>query len=345
MPPGAAPGQNTTPPAPPPVTAEPVPSPPHPAGGPRFFATSSFWNTPLATNTPLDPSSPLLVSELRAMVNKEITGKWGPYISTTGYSTPIYTVGEHQPGVYVKEENPNPSPTLQSALSNVPIPPGARPAAGSDAQLSIWQPSMDRLWELWGASLASDGWHAKWGGAIEHVSKSPGYFTPSSWTGAQYNWGAAATSLPLVGGLITLEDLQRGRIDHAVAISLPSTRAGVWSWPAQRSDGNAPSLTAVPEGARFRLDPTLNLAALSMAPLARMIALAAQRYGIVVRDTSGVVDFYGEDPTPTATDPWKAAFAGQPVWQILSQIPWSYLQALVLTPCSKQPCATPPGTP
>ena len=37
-------------------------------------------------------------------------------------------------------------------------------------------------------------------------------------------------------------------------------RAGVFSWPAQRTDGLLDSPDAIPEGARFRLDPNLDIA-------------------------------------------------------------------------------------
>ena len=276
-------------------------------------------------------------------MNTEVTGKWGPYISTTEYSTPIYTVPAGQPGVFVKEDNEHPSPTLQTAWTSVPLPANAEPAKGRDAQLTVWQPSTDRLWEFWHMSHQQDGWHAQWGGAMEHVSTSAGYFTTSSWPGAQTNWGATATSLPLVGGLITLEDLRRHEIDHALSMSLPMTKAGVWSWPAQRSDGGGTGANNVPEGTRFRLDPTLDIASLNLPPLVRMMAVAAQRYGIVVHDKSGVVDFYGEDPPASETNPWKTIVGSQPVWQVLSQFPWSHLQALKLTLCSKQPCQLPSG--
>src|ERR1700730_4135204 len=208
-------------PAPSPSSPEEVPAGPA-SGGPAsgFFAPSSVWNAPLAENEPLDPTSASLVAELQSMVNTEVSGKWGPWISTTGYSTPIYTVPASQPPVYVSEDNVNPSATLQSAFSAVPLPSNAQPSSGNDAELTVWQPSTDRLWEFWGMSHQSDGWHEHWGGAMEHVSSSPGYFSPSSWHGAQYNWGATATSLPLVGGLITLQDLQRGEINHALAVAL-----------------------------------------------------------------------------------------------------------------------------
>ena len=58
-----------------------------------------------------------------------------------------------------------------------------------------------------------------------------------------------------------------------------------------------------------------------------MLAHAAQRYGIVVRDTSPAVAFYAEDPTPTGANPWAAALsAGVP--KLLRAFPWDHLQAL-----------------
>ena len=67
----------------------------------------------------------------------------------------------------------------------MPIPPGARPATGSDAQMTIWQPATDKLWEFWQARKDAQGnWHAGYGGAMQNVSQSPGYYTSASWPGA-----------------------------------------------------------------------------------------------------------------------------------------------------------------
>ena len=62
-----------------------------------------------------------------------------------------------------------------------------------------------------------------------------------------------------------------------------------------------------------------------------MMAEAAQRYGIVVRDQSGVVAFAGEDPTPTGSNPWAGPggwFSGQYPSTLVQQFPWAHLQAL-----------------
>jgi hypothetical protein len=56
------------------------------------------------------------------------------------------------------------------------------------------------------------------------------------------------------------------------------------------------------------------------------MALAAQRYGIVVRDRSGSVSFYGEDPGQYATNPYPTIFAGKTPAQLLANFPWAKLQ-------------------
>ena len=82
---------------------------------------------------------------------------------------------------------------------------------------------------------------------------------------------------------------------------------------------------------RFRLDPTVDIAALHLPPIVRMLAEAAQRYGLVVRDKSANVAFYAEDPTPLGWNPYAGPtgfFGGQYPNRLLEQFPWSRLQAL-----------------
>jgi hypothetical protein len=161
---------------------------------------------------------------------------------------------------------------------------------------------------------------------MEHVSTNPGYFTDPPL------WGATATSLPLLGGLIRLSELDAGHIDHALALAIPNRRAHWYSWPAQRTDGRTDAETAIPEGARFRIDPQLDLSTLNLSPFVRMLAQAAQHYGMVVRDGAGSVTFYAEDPTPTGSNPFTGPqgwFEGGYIDQMLrQQFPWDHLVAL-----------------
>jgi hypothetical protein len=324
-----------------PRPASPIAEGARPAGskGMRLFGPKSFWNRRLG-DEPIDPSSAALVQELAQEVQRETQSRIGPWIATNISSTPLYRVGRHQRSVRVRldaQGTPGEA-ALQKAFAAVPIPGRARPAAGQDRHMTIWQPSTDRLWEFWQAHRASDGWHASWGGAIRGVSRSPGYYTASAWPGARRNWGATASSLPVIGGTITVDDMQRGSIRHALAVALPAPRARTFAWPAQRTDGTG-GTTALPEGARLQLDPQLNLDSLRLPPLVRMIAEAAQRYGIVVRDqTHKGISLFGEDARGARADMLHQAFASQTPLELLSRFPWDRLRVLRMRLCTKAPC-------
>ncbi len=281
---------------------------------PRPFAANSVWSARVSAAATVAAQSPQYVGELLRQLRVA-----GPYINTDQYSTPVYTVPQSQPRVRVTLDQPN--LRLQSALDAVPIPPDARPAAGTDGHMTVWQPSTDTIWEFWVARRPAEGWHARYGGRIAPASRNPGYFTDPS------DWGATGTSLPLLGGLMRITELQRGQIDHALALSIPQTRAGSFVPPAQRSDGNQDSPDAIPEGTRFRIDPRLELTTLHLPPLTLAIARAAQRHGLIVRDQSGCVCLYGEDPRGNGK-PYDQIFAGTNPRAVLEAFPWRSLQAL-----------------
>ena len=203
----------------------------------RFFSPASFWNEKLPADVPLDPSSAKVVGALDEEVANELEIKNGPAINTTSWSVPVYTVPADQPTVKVTLESASQNPTLQAAWDAVPLPPNAGPAAGTDKHLVVWQPSTDRLWEFWRLEKTEAGWEAGWGGAIQNESSDSGAYGPEASPGANTGWGASGCSLSIAGGLITLEDLERGEINHALAIGVPNTRGGVYALPAERTDG------------------------------------------------------------------------------------------------------------
>jgi hypothetical protein len=95
--------------------------------------------------------------------------------------------------------------------------------------------------------------------------------------------------------------LRAGHIDHALSLGLPETSSLVYSWPAERTDGNVAEPQAIPEGTHFRLDPSLDLSKLHIPRFTWILAVAAQRYGLVVHDRSSLVVLWGEDPTQYGT--------------------------------------------
>lgn len=276
-----------------------------------FFAPSSFWNTPLAPDAPVHPKSAAMVTDLVRQSKLA-----APCLNTTQYTTAIYTVDANAPTVTVTLDGAYKA--MQDQWLAVPMPNSPTISNGTDQNLVVWQPDTNTMWEFWHLRKLTDGWHARWGGRMQNVTTNPGWFPAP--------FGASATGLPLAGGLILIEEAQAGSINHALSVAIPQATKGTHVWPAQRHDGayNTP----IPEGTRFRLDPALNIEALNLYPLTKMMAYAAQRYGIVVRDQAGAIAFVGEQPKDPAVNPWPRIFAGVPGWKTIPQFPFAKLQAL-----------------
>ncbi len=288
----------------------------------RPFAPRSFWNKPLPADAPLDPLSSFYVSDLQRQLSVR-----SPWINTTEYGIPVYRAPRGLRTVRVALPDPTPPrrALLQAAWEEVPIPRGARPSPDSDGRLVIWQPSTDTMWEFWRARRELDGWHATFGGRMENVSENVGTYTDPP------GWGASATGIPILGGLMRLHELRAGRINHGLALTIPDARARVYSWPAARTDGDIESPTAIPAGTRFRLDPDVDVSELEVEPIVREMARAAQRYGLVIRDTGGAVAFYAEDPGRRGIGAYRGprgVFGRTSPSTLMRQFPWQYLQAL-----------------
>jgi hypothetical protein len=184
-------------------------------------------------------------------------------------------------------------------------------------------------------------WHAGWAGRLKDVTTDPGYYRLVSSLGGEVteepSWGATASSLPVADGMITLQDLEQGQIDHALQLLVPTARAGVHSYPAQRTDGGEVGSGSIPEGAHFVLGKSVNCNE-QATPFMRMVCVAAQRYGFIVTDqTGGGLALRAEDPVPLmqtgGVNPYPSYFAngaGQQLqpYQMMAAFPWSKLHLL-----------------
>jgi hypothetical protein len=291
------------------------------------FSPSSVWNAPIPNNAPLVSNSSTLVASLVQQVQT-----YGAWINSRQWSTPVYSVPAKQHTVSVTVDhatamytNATDAANLAQQLSAVPIPPNAQPAPGTDHHMIIWQPSTNTEWEMWlvsrvTTSTGATEWHAGWGARIQNVSLSSGI--------APYPFGATASGVSELGGLMTANEITNASITHALALAVPDTAGwGQFVWPANRTDGRSVASDAIIEGTRFRLDPTLNVYSLGLPPVAQAMALAAQRYGIVLRDTAGAVVFYAEQPSDVGLYDYNWGNGLDPA-QLLAHFPWSSLQAV-----------------
>jgi hypothetical protein len=308
-----------------PFPSEAVPGPASPSEPLRLFSAQSVFNEQLPANPPLASNSAAIVSSFTQQVAK-YQGK--VVVNTTEWSAPVYVVPAGAPTVAMVGESSICSRPegvfagFQSQIEAVPIPAAAVPAAGTDKELVIWQPSTGHLWELWRALKESGHWTACWGGEIADATSSDGILPAP--------FGAGASGLSLLGGQIHLEDLERGSINHALEILLPDTAANTFVAPANRTDGASKAADAIPEGTRLRLSPSLDLSTLHLSAAGLEIATAIQRYGMIVGDTSGSVALSAQDPSPLmregAANPYSKLLPNP--YDTLDAVPWNRLEVV-----------------
>jgi hypothetical protein len=293
------------------------------------FGARSVWKANIS-RAPTAPNSRALVANL----TRQVTSYYGGVAAFNAfrYNSSFYSVAKNQQLSTVKWDDCQGKRVAPAGLFgaggqfvNAPIPDRAVPASGTDGSLTVYQAATDTMWDFWRARKAADGWHACWGGRMDRVSASPGYFTNG--------FGTTATGLSSIGGVVGIREAKAGRIDHALTLQIP--KPAVWSkvsWPAQRSDGHDTAPDAIPEGTRLRLNPKIDVAKLRLHPVAAAIARAAQTYGFIVTDKAGSVSVVAESGNATraatGTDPWIALLRGTPDYAVLKGFPWQHLQAL-----------------
>jgi len=329
------------------ATTNPVISRTMPAGG--VFSAGTGWKLDVRS-APKNVNSSGMVKTV-ADQTAALYGGTAAF-NAYQYSTSVYTVSSATPRVDVAWSNCQKKSWTPAGLlgaggqfTQVPIPADAVAAAGSDSQLTVYSPQTDQLWEFWVAKKVNGAWSACWGGRIDDVSQSQGFFNDG--------FGASASGLALTGGTIGIDDVRSGSIEHALALHLRAP--GTWqdfSYPAQRSDGYDTSVNRVPEGTRLRLDPGVNVDALNLTPIAKMVARAAQKYGFIVTDKAGCTAVVAESPAAviaaTGVDPWKSLMGSTPDYAIMKGFPWASLQALPKDygkPAPSVSAPTPPTAP
>jgi hypothetical protein len=248
----------------------------------------------------------------------------------------------------------------QPFFEAVPVPPFAIAPTGTDKEVTFIQPSTKREWDCYefkwsGGTTGSGEPQCQVGGYIENTSLFTGHFEdknglPKGIEGEaeQWHWGVRTGHESLVEGIVTMEDLRRKEINHAIAFS-SAVRYRRFFAPQSLTDCNSPAQletatckeTAgwIVEGSRFRLKSSYNckftngVSGTATSPIAEMICLAARKYGMISSDTGGStaiffqgtlplgVDVYNTKAGPwEPTNGWREAKTGT---TILHEIKWA----------------------
>ena len=323
------------------TTATPVPwQPVYP-----FFCGNPYpWRTRVDHLTTLDPNSAAICAYFKSQ---------NPFPGfAAAAECPVYMVGPDQPMVPVTiQESYQPWAPF---VTEAPIPDGALMSTDDDHLMVVVQetPSAQnhRMWEFWVTSYsdtptvrwsggpAVTGWAAWIGIQRMHIlTDNPGYSRnvqdPSGAIIEQPSWGPCACHASYMGGQIQQAEVQEGYIGHALQLVVPWARKGTWSFPpAQYSDGTLTDTYSVPEGAWFRLDPTVDLTTLPFSsPFGLLVATAMQQFGGIVTDqTASAVGFSVDTRAPTTGPMLAGGMTDNIPWLYEEYFPWQYLQLLPL---------------
>jgi hypothetical protein len=170
---------------------------------------------------------------------------------------------------YGSESSPGPFPIPADA----PVEGGAH--AAGDRHVLVVDRSTCKLYELYDAHYEAGPkphWNADAGVEWDLDSVA---LRPDGWTSAD------AAGLPIFPGLVRYEEAAAGHVDHAIRVTMDSTR-NAWIHPASHCAGDTASGAAPPMGLRLRLKASYPLK--GMGTSARAIAVAMKEYGLIVAD-------------------------------------------------------------
>ena len=180
---------------------------------------------------------------------------------------------------YGDESDPGPFPVPIGA----PVEGGRR--SDGDRHVLTVDRSTCTLYELYRGFPRRDAGRPRWNadsGARWDLDSTA--LRPDSWTSAD------AAGLPIFPGLVRYDEAVAGRIDHAIRVTFESTR-DAWVHPASHCAGDTAAPNAPAMGTRLRLKAGYGLGGFN--GLARAIAEALKRYGMIVADNGSNWFFSG----------------------------------------------------
>src|SRR5258708_15440583 len=252
-------------------TATPAATPAAPsttiAGCPVFPADSS-WNQDVSA-LPLYPNSASIIARISSGGDKFLHPDFG---SNPDYGLPYSIVDGTQPKVpinfveYGDESDPGP----------YPVPLTAPVEAGGDHHVLVVDKDNCILYELYHAEQVGKGWNAGSGAVFDLKSNK---LRPDGWTSTD------AAGLPIFAGLAKYDEVQSGKITHALRFTVEETSGG-FIHPAthQVSEANSPTLPGM--GMLLRLKTSFDTSKFTVDSKAILDGL--QQYVMRLQDNQAI---------------------------------------------------------
>ncbi|MBV1851203.1 hypothetical protein [Catellatospora tritici] len=252
-----------------PASPSASPSPSAAAAACGVFPADSIWRLDVS-KLPVHASSAAYVGSIGtdAHMHPDFgSGLW----EGAPIGIPVTTVKPNQAKVKVTFEYSG-----ESDKGPYPIPADAKVEGGrgsdGDRHVILYDPVACKVYELYAAYPNGTAWRAGSGAIFDLRSNR---LRPAGWTSAD------AAGLSIFAGLVRYDEVVKGRIDHALRITVPRSR-DTYLWPARHAASDRSDASLPPMGLRLRLKASVDVS--KFPKQARVVAEAMKRYGVIVAD-------------------------------------------------------------
>lgn len=275
----------------------------------RAFAASTYWHAAV-DRLPVHARSAQWLSHMSP--SRRLHPDFGPSYGeqSVPYGIPITVSDPGDPKVFVTFDYAEESDAGPYPLTDTTGIEGGWESDG-DRHTIVIDPATCTLYETWATDrVTGSGGAAQWtagSGAIWSLRSAA--LRPAGWTSAD------AAGLPILPGLLRLEEVQSGSVDHAIRFTTNVTDRR-YLWPARHQAGSVNDQTYPPMGARFRLRADYPVAGLRADT--RTVLTAMKTYGLVLADNGSPWYFQGQ-----AVDGWSPEMLDE-----LKNVPASAFEAV-----------------
>jgi hypothetical protein len=256
------------------------------------FPADNYWHADIS-KLPVDKHSSQWLAHMSP--DSHLHPDFGPSYGAqpVPYGIPYTVVPHSHPRVRVHFTYASESDDVGYPLGSDSLVEGGSNASG-DRHVLIVDRGTCRLFELYDVHHANGRWTAGSGATWSLTSDK---LRPAGWTSAD------AAGLSVLAGLLRLDEVKAGRVDHAIRFTTNITDRR-YLWPARHEAGSVDDASYPPMGARFRLKAGFPIS--SYRADTRVVLRAMKRYGLVLADNGSPWYFQG-----TSEKGWPSAMLDQ----------------------------------
>ena len=242
------------------------------------FATGSLWRKDISASA-IDSNSATLINSIGSSVGLHPDFGSGTYDgSLMGIPYIIVDTTQAMVNVSGASGGGEGDPSAMPIPANAPIE--GYPNAG-DNHVLVLQSGSCWLYELYQGMDSNGNWSASFGTVWDLLGNET---RPYTWSSSD------AAGLPIFEGLVRYDEVASGKINHAIRITLPTTRQAFVA-PATHWASTNTSSSAAPMGMRIRLKANFDVSGYSATN--QVILNAMKQYGVIVADNGSAMYISG----------------------------------------------------